>query len=444
MLWHGLCHNLFRGGQERRDKDVSLKTVLVSRIAERLTGEPRLLARRAKAERRRVASGAPHLVEYFHQAGDPYSHLAAQVLPEFAKRFDIELKVHLVGPPPDWAAPERERLESYSRRDAERLAQKAGLSFKDPGAQPGTTQQHAAEAELAATIADGTFAAKAPRIGEAFWSGRLPPSAETSPTALTAAGDARREALGHYLGATFYYGGEWYWGIDRLHYLEARLTDLAARKSQVPDAPIFAPPAVPSGTGSPAARELHYYLSFRSPYTYIAAARAKALADAYDADLKLRFVLPMVMRGLPVPRMKSSYITLDTAREARRLGVPFGRIADPVGRPVERGYSLLPWAREQGRGFEYCEAFLTHVWSRGVDAGSDKGMKRIVEAAGLDWPTARDLVGNDDWRAEAEANRAEMMDLGIWGVPSFRVGQVSTWGQDRLWLIEDELKQPQS
>ena len=37
-----------------------------------------------------------------------------------------------------------------------------------------------------------------------------------------------------------------------------------------------------------------------------------------------------------------------------------------------------------------------------------------------------------------------MMDLGIWGVPSFRVGDVSTWGQDRLWLIEDKLKQPQS
>ncbi|WP_430402781.1 DsbA family protein [Hyphomonas sp.] len=423
---------------------MSLKPALVSRIAEHLTGESRLLARRAKAERNRIAAGAPHLVEYFHQTDDPYSHLAAQVIADVAERFDIVIKVHLVGPPPDWAAPERERLESYSRRDAERLARKAGLSFKDPGAQPAAEQCHLAEAALAAAIADGAFAARAPRIGEAYWSGRPAPSIDTGPTSLTAAGDARRDTLGHYLGATFYYGGEWYWGIDRLHYLEARLTELGVRKPLAADAPIFAPPAVPSGTAPQTGRELHYYLSFRSPYTYIAAARAKALAQAYGADLKLRFVLPMVMRGLPVPRMKSSYITLDTAREARRLGVPFGRIADPVGRPVERGYSLLPWAREQGRGIEYCEAFLTHVWSRGVDAGSDKGMNQIVEAAGLDWQFARDLVGNDDWRQEAEANRTEMMDLGIWGVPSFRVGHVSTWGQDRLWLIEDELKQPQS
>tara|TARA_R110000868_G_scaffold101365_2_gene279131 strand:+ start:2076 stop:3347 length:1272 start_codon:yes stop_codon:yes gene_type:complete len=423
---------------------VSLKTALVSRIAEHLTGEPRLLARRAKAERQRVAVGAAHVVEYFHQADDPYSHLTAQVLSTFTERFDIELRIHLVGPPPDWAAPERGHLESYSRRDAQRFAKKAGLSFKDPGAQPAASDRQAAEVALAAAIADGTFAARAPKIGEDFWSGHAVPPADLNPSNLTMAGDARRDALGHYLGATFHYGGEWYWGIDRLHYLEARLTELGARTSQTTDTPIFAQPVVPSSAASAAPRELHYYLSFRSPYTYIAAARTKALADAYGADLKLRFVLPMVMRGLPVPRMKSSYITTDTAREARRLGVRFGRIADPLGRPVERGYSLLPWARDQGRGFEYCHAFLENVWSRGVDAASDKGLKQIVEAAGLDWQAARDLVGNDDWRAEAEANRAEMMDLGIWGVPSFRVGDVSTWGQDRLWLIEDKLKQPQS
>jgi 2-hydroxychromene-2-carboxylate isomerase len=32
------------------------------------------------------------------------------------------------------------------------------------------------------------------------------------------------------------------------------------------------------------------------------------------------------------------------------------------------------------------------------------------------------------------------MALGVWGVPSFRVGNMITWGQDRLWLIEGELR----
>ena len=67
-------------------------------------------------------------------------------------------------------------------------------------------------------------------------------------------------------------------------------------------------------------------------------------------------------------------------------------------------------------------------------------MRRIVEAAGLDWQSARKILGNDDWREEAEANRLEMMSLGVWGVPSFKIGDVVTWGQDRLWVIENELK----
>jgi 2-hydroxychromene-2-carboxylate isomerase len=419
---------------------MSMKTALVSRLASYFTSEQRLNRSRSMQERKRVSTGAAHVVEYFHDAGDPYAHLMSQVLPAFAARYDVDLKVHLAGPPPDWAAPERARLEAYSREDAARLAKRAGLSFQDPGAQPSAEAIAAANAALAAAIDKGRFLADAAGIGAALWAGMLTAAPAADASARLATGSARREALGHYLGATLHYADEWYWGVDRLHYLEARLADLGARKEDAPDAVLFAPPRTPAGTGSAKGAELHWYLSFRSPYTYISALRAKALAEAYGAELKLRFVLPMVMRGLPVPRMKGRYITLDTAREARRLGIPFGKIADPVGRPVERGYSLLPWARAQGRGFEYCHAFLASVWSQGVDAGSDSGMRQIVELAGLDWASARPHLDTEGWRAEAEANRAEMMQLGVWGVPSFRVGDVITWGQDRLWLIEDELK----
>ena len=38
--------------------------------------------------------------------------------------------------------------------------------------------------------------------------------------------------------------------------------------------------------------DLHWYLSFRSPYTAIVRDRVKSLADAYGANLKIRFVPP--------------------------------------------------------------------------------------------------------------------------------------------------------
>ena len=68
-------------------------------------------------------------------------------------------------------------------------------------------------------------------------------------------------------------------------------------------------------------------------------------------------------------------------------------------------------------------------------------MKRIVAAAGLDWTSAKAIVDNDDWRAEAEANRAEMIALGLWGVPSFRYRDTAVWGQDRLWVIDQALRE---
>lgn len=420
---------------------MSLKTQITSRVMQYVTGERRQMRRRAGAERRRQREGRMHQIEYFHVAGDPYSHLVLQMLPDLAARYEVKVTARLAPPPPDWAAPERQKLEDYSRADAVQLAARAGLRFADPGVQPSGERIAQAEAALAAVLEAPDFAERALAISGALWSGADLPGG-ISPEAALAEGAARREALGHYLGAMLHYEGEWYWGVDRLHYLERRLRGLGAQKAGAPEAFLFVPPDCPQADARPAGgapKEVHFYLSFRSPYTYIAAERIQALAQAYGAELKLRFVLPMVMRGLPVPRMKGFYITTDVAREARRMGIPFGRIADPVGRPVERGYAILPMAMEAGVGFDYCQSFLKGVWAEGIDAGSDAGLKQIVERAGLDWAKARELIGGDHWRAEAEANRAEMMSLDIWGVPSFRVGDVATWGQDRMWIIEDAL-----
>lgn len=422
---------------------MSIKSIITSAVTSRVFSETTLNQRRLVAERDRRAAGAPHIVEYFHRADDPYAHLVVQVLGDFVRRYEVELRPWLCSPPPDWAAPDRERLIAYSRVDAARLARRACLEFVDLGRQPDPALVAEAESRLASSVEKGTFVEEAPAIGAALWKGDPITTGRSAPDvkARQREGDTRREKLGHYLDATFHYGGEWYWGIDRLHYLEARLADLGARKSGAPSAPIFPPPVSPAAAHTPArpAGVLDFFLSFRSPYTYIAAERAKALADAYGVELRLRFVLPMVMRGMQVRRSKKYYITGDAAREARRLGVPFGRIADPVGRPVERGYSLLPWAIEEGRGYAYCLSFMRAVWSEGADAGDQTGMRRIVERAGLNWSVARTVIGDDGWRAQAEANRQEMFGLGLWGVPCFRFGNVAVWGQDRLWVIEDEM-----
>ncbi len=423
---------------------MSLKTLLVSRVAEAITSAQRQDAARDKFEKERQRQGARHRVDYFHQIDDPYGHLALQALDQFRRHYDVDLHVWLVGPPDDWAAPERDRLIAYAREDSARLAKKSGFAFVDHGTQPAPEVVRTAQALFVEAWGAEDFWPRALAISSALWAGTLTPATSLAAGNSCAKGDAERARLGHFMGAMLHYGGEWYWGIDRLHYLEARLRGVGAQVSGAPSDLIFPAPDLDLTPAKPQTGErpvLHWYLSFRSPYTYLSAHRAKALADAYGAELRLRYVLPMVMRGLPVPPMKSRYFTLDNAREARRLDIPFGRIADPVGKPVERGYAILAWALEQGRGYEFVEAFLTAVWSQGVDAGSDAGMKQIVEAAGLLWPEARDQLGREAWREAAEANRLELLEIGHWGVPCFRLNDVCVWGQDRMWVIEDALKE---
>ena len=278
-------------------------------------------ARREKAEKARQAARARHRVEYFHQADDPYSHLLVQLLPEFLRRYDVDLECHLVSPPDDASAPDRPRLQAYARQDVERLAPRLGLDFKDCGEQPSAARIKDANSALLIAIEGGDFLKTAPALGHALWSGADLPPAACEPD-LTK-GDARRNALGHYLGGMLYYGGEWYWGPDRLHYLETRLRALGAAHTDAPNGLIFPAPQTPSGRATKAPDTppvLHWYLSFRSPYTAIVGERVKALADAYGADLQLRYVLPMVMRGMTIPRAKGRYIPSDTMREAEAFG----------------------------------------------------------------------------------------------------------------------------
>ena len=423
---------------------MSLKALLMPAITQRLFSEERLLARRARAERQRRARGERHRVLCFHQVDDPFSALLAQALPRLVERYDIELLPRLVGPPADAAAPERDKLVAWSRRDAALLARHHGLAFTDPGSQPAPAAVAEANAALLAAIDEGRFADAAAAISLALWQGQpLPTSRATADQVALhiAAADEERERLGHYLGAMLCYGGEWYWGIDRLHHLERRLRSLGAARSTA-DELLFPPdedPRESQPAAAPPRPEIHFFVSLRSPYSAIVTPRVFELGRLAGAAVRLRWVLPMMMRGLPVPAAKRRYIAEDAAREARHRGIPFGRLNDPLGKPTERGLALLGLADRTGRGEALLRSFMQGVWAEGIDAGSDRGLRRIAERAGLDWGEAREALLDERWRAVAEANRAELFALGLWGVPSLRVGELAVWGQDRLWAVREAL-----
>ena len=249
-----------------------------------------------------------------------------------------------------------------------------------------------------------------------------------------------------YSGAMFYYGKEWYWGVDRLYHLEERLAALDADR-RAEESALYPRPGIDAGplrdNGS---LTLEVYPSLRSPYTAISFDRAVQPAVDSGVRLEVRPVLPMVMRGVPATRQKGMYIFWDTAREGRAAGVPYGNFYDPIGDPARRAYSLYPWACEQGRGNELLSAFLSCAFAQGVNTNTSRGLRKVVEQAGLDWNEAKPLIGSSGWESILEDNRLSMYESGLWGVPSFRLldengnAILALWGQDRLWLFAREIQ----
>jgi 2-hydroxychromene-2-carboxylate isomerase len=421
----------------------TLRRALMPVVSAALTSPTLARWRETVHETRRRLTGAPHRIEWFYQADDPYSHLLAQVLPRIVASYAVTVRLHLVPPPDRAAAPEPELLVRYALRDAVFLAQALGIDFPADATPPDPGAVKHATARLAALPAIDPDLDTVATVGSALWHGAEAASASSAAVdeaALhdrIAADDRARRKLGHYLGGTLYYGGVWYWGTDRLGHLLARLDRLGVRTAGAPDVDVTPQRTVSLPDVAP---PLEVFFSFRSPYSAIAMPRVFDLARRYGVELALRPVLPMVMRGLPLPTSKQRYIMLDAKREADRLGVPFGRIADPVGSGAERCLAVLHHVFDTDRAEAFVRSAMRGIWAEGLDAASDAGLGTMAERAGI---TTRDIaaaLADPSWRARVEDNRVALFAAGLWGVPSFRLGQLATWGQDRLWLVEQALQ----
>jgi 2-hydroxychromene-2-carboxylate isomerase len=445
-----------QGGAATMDPSPMVRWI-TSRVMRKLVHPDGVTSRREAAERARKKRDGRHRIEYFHQVDDGYSHLAVQALQSLLERYDVELECFLVSGPDGANLPEPDLLARLGLRDAAQVSNHYGVDFPPEALLPSPGLVATANAILC-QVSAGAFAQIAIAVGEAIYSAeakqRLDDLAHTHGAATSEQsrvtvfrGDRRLAELKHYSGAMFYYAGEWYWGIDRLYHLEQRLRSLGVSKASEADL-LFPRPAVEMGPGKDSGKlTLEVYASLRSPYTAVIFDTAVQLAKDTGVSLALRPVLPMVMRGVSLTRQKGLYIFADAAREAHALGQDFGKIYDPIGSPVRRCYSLYSWARAQGKEVDLLGCFLRAVFSEGINTNKDEGLKKVVEAAGLDWAQATTVIDNDDWQEELEANRMAMYGFDCWGVPTFRLLDesgatlVSAWGQDRLWLVSRSIQQ---
>ncbi len=394
-------------------------------------------------------------VHCFIELDDPYSYLLSRYLPALEKSFDITIEYHLVESLGGAYRPCPEMQAEYALVDCARVARELGIPFLDKGAAPPVEHRRAILEYLAEREGDDAFGAELLQVLAYYWRGDTANigrraegvQAQQGAVAMLDRNARRLEKLGHFVGGTLLFGGEWYSGVDRLDYLIRRLADagrargdtldrelVALQQVLQPDLPVTPPNA------AKALPALDLFFSFRSPYSYVGLRSLTAVADAFGLDVRLRPVLPMMMRGMQVPRNKAGYFMSDSGREARRHGLSMARISDPLGAGVERCHAVFTYAAAQRRGRDFVFAATTAIWERGLDLATDKGMRAVSDEAGLSWPDVVEAMGDDSWRTAAEENRESMTESGLWGVPTVRMGDFVAWGQDRDWLLARHLE----
>lgn len=405
---------------------------------------------RSKGRKLRQKLKAAPTVHYFHQADDPYSHLAVQKLDELKARYNLNFDCHLTAAADAAYQGSAAHFPHWARQDAASVAADFGVQFTPSIETPSAANLAGANQELAAHLTQEDFAQVATQVGAALWSGEAIPLQDSNNTAdqAIASGNAKRQELGHYQGAMFFFEGEWFWGVDRLRSLEQRL---AKEGYDQQSGPLCVPEPTPDTLGDKDASQilLEYFPSLRSPYTAIGHKRVLELIHSTGVQVQVRPVMPMLMRGIPAPRAKQRYIITDAGREGREFGNPLGRIVDPFGEPVKRAFALFPAADALGRGLDFVTAYLNASWFEGVDITKTQGLQTVAQQAGLDWDALQQGSTKHDWEAILDANLQELTASNLWGVPSFRVsGGISSntrndsyacWGQDRIWRVASEI-----
>lgn len=203
------------------------------------------------------------------------------------------------------------------------------------------------------------------------------------------------------------------------------------------------------------------FFSFRSPYSYLAIGRYRALAEEYDLTIALRTVLPIAIRDPSILFTGSPnvgrYIFIDAARSAQMLAIPYRwPRPDPVvqnlmtreiaaNQPyIHRLCRLGQAAERAGKGLGFAAEVSRVIWSGEVDNWhEDDHLAEAAARAGLDLAVldAEAVSDAEALDAELAANQAALEAAGHWGVPTLVFEGEPFFGQDRIAMAKWRMEQ---
>ena len=191
---------------------------------------------------------------------------------------------------------------------------------------------------------------------------------------------------------------------------------------------------------------IDYFLSTISPFTYLAGDRLEQVAAKHGATITYKpfdVVGNFARTGGTHPSerhdSRKTYRLQELKRISKRQEMPINlQPAFWPTNPAPSSYAIIA-AQNAGGGNvgALVRAFLAACWTEEKNIAEDEIVKDCLTAAGFD-PELADsglMVGAETFAA----NNEEAVTRGVFGAPSYLVGNEVFWGQDRLSFLDDYL-----
>jgi 2-hydroxychromene-2-carboxylate isomerase len=198
-----------------------------------------------------------------------------------------------------------------------------------------------------------------------------------------------------------------------------------------------------------AALHVDYYASLNSPWTHLGAARIEAMAAQHGATLRIWPVdfgtIFAGSGGLPLPKrstQRQAYRLQELARWREHLGVPIH--IRPKHFPTSEALSagcVVALRETQGDApaIRLAHRVLKALWEEERDPGDRDTLAALAAECGLDAEAVLRLGAEPRWAERREADTQAALSRGVFGAPSYVVGEEIFWGQDRLEFVERRL-----
>ncbi|MBX3483238.1 2-hydroxychromene-2-carboxylate isomerase [Phenylobacterium sp.] len=195
------------------------------------------------------------------------------------------------------------------------------------------------------------------------------------------------------------------------------------------------------------ASTIDFIFDFGSPNGYLSWKVLPGIAAKHGATVNL---IPCLLGGIfkaannrsPMEAFgevkgKLAYENLETQRYVKKHGLTDFRMNPhfPINTLViMRG---LIAARRMGVGDRYLETVLAAMWERGLKMDDPGVVQATLDEAGLDGAAILAATQDPEVKGELVANTEAAVARGVFGIPTFFVGDEMFFGKDRLGQVEE-------